>query len=371
MRSFRCLFDITESSFSIADPIKDEIGNLEINLKKVDGLNMITLIDRKDTEEGVPIHRGLKAIVDISADSMDKAINMARQRVDGILTMLTVVTNATVGEAQLQLGYETSNNATSTEYIQVEYLCSDHFKRKRVFDNDKFKNLVEKILKNSNKRISRAIRWYRKGLIETDPLDRFMSYWLGLENLDKTLGEMLGENIEKRNCVSCGEPYEVPSAKGVRSLFEKHSINGVKDFKRCRNLRVDLQHGAGDLETAMFQVSECSELCRIILLKGIYLALSLDVKEVQEGPEPIYNIHQPRIEFRGQYKIPPKDLPTIPLILIKNENIKATIVDGKRVFSFVDNIDSNINADMTIQMTFVTEKGVEANLENVKTVPKK
>jgi len=369
MRSFKVFFDINDSGFSIAEPYTDKIGELKINYKDNSNWALISLIDSKDILEGVFIHRGLKAIIDVYAESMSEAIDMARIRIEGFLTMLTLVTNATVGEAQLMLGYETTYEAISTEYIQIEYLYSDLFKKKRAFDKIRLDKLGDKLLKNNNKRISRAVRWYRKGLIETDPLDRFMSYWVGLENLNKVLSTLLGENAETRNCTACGEPYEVPIAKGIRSLFEKFSTNGLNDFKLCRDLRVDLQHGSGDLETAINKVNECSELCRIALLKAIFLSLDLNLNEIDSYPKPIYNIHQPYVEFRGEYKISPKDLPTIPLILFDSQNIKVSHVDGKREITLVDSLNTNVTVDMTIEMTFVSEQGVEINLVDVKTVP--
>lgn len=370
MKTFRCLFNITESSFSIADPYKNDIGQLEINLNEANGLSILRIIDHKDAIDGVPIHRGLRVTVDIIAESLDKAVEMARARVDGFMAMLTVVTNATVGEVLLKLGFETTEGATSTEYIQIEYLYNDLFKRKRAFDNNKLNNFGEKLLKVNDNRIFRTVRWYRKGLIEADPLDRFMSFWLGLENLNKKLAKLLGENTETRNCASCGLQYEVHTAKGIRSLFNKYSKNGLSDFNLCRKLRVDIQHGAGNLETAMSRADECSELCRLALLKGIYLVLDLDLKELEDGLVPIYNIQQPRIEFRGYYKIAPKDLPAVPLILINSQEIKVSVVDGKRTISLINQLDSNISADMTTQMTIITEHGLGTNNIDIKTVPK-
>jgi len=369
MRSFKLLFDIIGSSFSIAEPYTNDVGELTIDFKDNNRCTILKLIDWKNTQEGVAIHRGLKAIIDINADSMSEATEMARLRIEGFLSILTIITNATVGEAQLQLGYETTKDATSTEYIQIEYLYSDLFRRQRAFDNIRFNELGNKLFLNNNKRIIRAIRWYRKGLIEADPLDRFMSYWIGLENLNNPLMKLLGENIETRNCISCGEPYEVPTAKGIRSLFEKYSKNGLNDFKLCRDLRIDLQHGSGDLESAMSRINECSELCRLALLSAIYLTLDLDLKEPDSYPKPIYNIHQPHVEFRGEYKISPRDLPTIPMILINTEDIKVSNIDGKRQILLVDKIENNIVVDMTIEMTFVSEEGIDISMD-VKPVPK-
>lgn len=369
MKSFKLFFDVCDSSFSIAEPYMKEIGELEINLIESNKLILIKLVDNKDIQEGLAIHRGLRAIVNIQAESMNEATEMARVRVEGFLTMLTFITNATVGEVELYLGYETTEDVTSTEYIQIEYLKSDLFKRKRMVDHTIFQQLGEKLLRNNNKRISRAVRWYRKGLIEVDPLDRFMSYWIGLENLNNILMEKLGHNTEVRLCSSCGAPYKVPTAKGIRSLFEKYSPNGLKDFKICRDLRVDLQHGSGDLESVMNDVNECLEICRFALLKAIYISIDFSSFEIDNCQKPIYNIYQPRVEFRGHYHISPKDLTRAPILLINTQNFMVSYVDGKRTISFTDNIDSNIPVDMTIEMTIISEQGIETNVD-VKAIPK-
>ena len=371
MRRFRFFFDIPDCSFSIHKPYSKERGKFEVLIPSSDGFNSeIVIRDQKEeSTDGTIFHRGLKAKIDISGDNIESASEQVRDQLQAILSMATFQSNATVKDIYLELGYEITPDSETTEFLQVEYWKGDLLKKKRSLDIQILSVLIRKISQNQEKRISRAGRWYRKGLMEEDPFDRFSSFWVGLENLNKPLMTLLGEEPETRNCSSCSTPYEVPIAKGIRAIFKKYSNNGLEDFKLCRNLRVDLQHGTGDLSLALKQVGESAELCRKMLRIGIYLLLGLNkVEDFSEDQTPIYNIYYPRVEYRGHFKISPSELKQPPLLTITSR-VEVGGTDDERTVSLTDAIDSNVPAEVAFKTTLITEVGVRVELEDVRSVP--
>lgn len=371
MRRFCFLFDIPDCSFSIHKPYSKERGEFEVLIPSSGGFtSKIIIRDQKELIDGAIFHRGLKAKIDISGDNIESASEQVKDQLQAILSMATFQSNATVKDIYLELGYEITPDSETTEFLQVEYWKGDLLKKKRSLDIQILSVLIKKISQNQEKRISRAGRWYRKGLMEEDPFDRFSSFWVGLENLNKPLMTLLGEEPETRNCSSCSTPYEVPIAKGIRAIFKKYSNNGLEDFKLCRNLRVDLQHGTGDLSLALKQVGESAELCRKMLRIGIYLLLGLTkVEDFSEDQAPIYNIYYPRVEYRGHFKISPSELKQPPLLTITSRDIEVGGTDDERTVSLTDAIDSNVPAAVTFKTTLITEVGVRVELEDVRSVP--
>ncbi len=311
MRRFCFLFDVPDCSFSIHKPYSKERGEFEVLIPSSDGFNSeIVIRDQKEeSTDGTVFHRGLKAKIDISGDNVGSASEQAKDQLQAILSMATFQSNATVKDIYLKLGYEITPDSETTEFLQVEYWNGDLLKKKRSLDMQRLPILVEKIFQNQEERVSRAGRWYRKGLMEEDPFDRFSSFWIGLESINKPLMILLGEEPEIRNCSSCNAPYEAPTVKGVRAIFKTYSNNGLEDFRFCRGLRVRLQHGAENLSLALQQVEKGSELCRKMLRIGIYLLLGLTkVEDFSEDQVPIYNVYYPRVEYRGHFNISPSEL---------------------------------------------------------------
>ena len=372
MRRFRFLFNVPDCSFSIQKPYSKEIGKFELSILEPDGsTSKIILRDHKETTEKVIFHRGIKATIDITRDSIESASEQAKDQLQAVLSMATFQSNATVKEIYLELGYEITPNSEKTEFLQVEYWQGNLFKKKRSLDMQRLQVLVEKTFEKQEKRIWRAGRWYRKALMEEDPFDRFSSFWIGLENLNKPLMILLGEEPETRNCRSCNTPYEVPFAKGIRAIFKKYSNNGLEDFKLCRNLRVDLQHGTGDLSLALKKVGESAELSRKMLRIGIYLLLGLPREEdFSEDQAPICNIYFPRLEYRGHFKVSPSELKQPPLLTITSTDLKVEGSEEERKVSITDTIDSDIPATVTFTTTFITEVGYKVEVCDERSVSK-
>lgn len=176
MRKYKYIFSINHSSVSVAEPFNGETGKYEISIPDGTYETIITFADYKEFNKDTANHLGLVVTVELYADDIDKGCVEAQIRANYISVILSFITNATISEPLIVLGYERSDTSENTEFIQYYYMNGDVMKQKRTMNQSLFDNLGILIMKNANKRISRAIRWYRMGLHEKDPIDRFMYF---------------------------------------------------------------------------------------------------------------------------------------------------------------------------------------------------
>jgi hypothetical protein len=205
--------------------------------------------------------------------------------------MISVQANAPAYEPFLEYGHETTHGRSELEYVQIHRFQGALFQRKRVLDMPAVERLIEQSLKTpDDAHVGRAFRWYRKGLMEEDALDRFAAFWLALENLNPVLARLLGETPEIRSCANCGGPYEVDTLKGVRRLFHQNSRHGLRDFRECREVRVGIMHGVRPISSVSQVVDLQMVIARKMVRRGLGLILGLSDSELGGDPEPYFTL---------------------------------------------------------------------------------
>lgn len=372
LRRYKYIFSINHSSVSVAEPFNGETGKYEISIPEGTYETIITFADYKEFNKDTANHLGLVVTVELYADDIDRGCVQAQIRANYISVILSFITNATISEPLIVLGYEISDTAENTDFIQYYYMNGEELKQKRIMNQSLFDNLGILIMKNGSKRISRAIRWYRMGLHEKDPIDRFMYFWIGLECLNTLLIEELKVSPETDTCKSCGSTYIKPNTTiGIKALFLNYYKEKSFGFNKCNRLRNELLHGYGDLEDAIGVADKCAESSRKMLLKGIFLLLKLgqDISEIY--PEPLYNLQMPHIEYRGLYEIAPKDLMKDPFLLIEIRSFEMKYINNQKSISMASRIDANIPDTLRLSgIYFVAEDGLRMQIDGIKTNPK-
>lgn len=372
LRRYKYIFSINHSSVSVAEPFNGETGKYEISIPEGTYETIITFADYKEFNKDTANHLGLVVTVELYADDIDRGCVQAQIRANYISVILSFITNATISEPLIVLGYEISDTAENTDFIQYYYMNGEELKQKRTMNQSLFDNLGILIMKNGSKRISRAIRWYRMGLHEKDPIDRFMYFWIGLECLNTLLIEELKVSPETDTCKSCGSTYIKPNTTiGIKALFLNYYKEKSFGFNKCNRLRNELLHGYGDLEDAIGVADKCAESSRKMLLKGIFLLLKLgqDISEIY--PEPLYNLQMPHIEYRGLYEIAPKDLMKDPFLLIDITNFEIKTNNNQKSIFMASRIDANIPDTLRLSgIYFVAENGLRMEIDGTKTNPK-
>jgi len=366
VRSFRFFYEIPRSALAIADRYGRQSGSFELRFPDGDPELRhswrLTLSDLTGVDpSGVPVHLGLRAQVDIHGEDLDAAEAQARARLDGILSMIAIQANASVGEIDLTLGYDTTPGSPSVEFMQVQRFEGQLLDRKRDLDAERVTQVIQHCLDSGDDNIGRAARWYRKGLIEDDSFDRFLHFWLGLENLNSRLARLLGGKPELRNCTNCGVAYEAPTAIGIKALFVQHSPGGFEDFKACRNLRVDLQHGLRPLSVIGRTVDECSELCRLALQLGLYLLIELTPGDARASPEPIFTLKAPWIEYRGIYESSSDDMSVVPELIFEPGTLEVWHEGDRRRMRLSRQIRSNVEAPGVMHGRMFVARGISVD----------
>lgn len=372
MRRFKYYFVIDHSSVSFAHPFNGEIGQYEIVMSEGEYETTILISDAKEFNENLSNHIGLSTTVELFAPNIDEGLKLAQIRANYATVILSVITNATINEPILIMGLETTESAKSTEFVQNFYMDGETLKQKRVVDGDMFENFLRVMIKRDEKRIGRAVRWYRKGLNEVDSIDRFMYFWLGLESMNKLLSNQFPEEPIVRTCKICGDTQELKTINGIRSLFKNFGEDLEFGYKECKELRKELQHGFGDIEKAITIAPQCADSCRIMLAKGLFIILEMGINTIEKHPNPVYNLIMPRLEFRGKYNIAPSDLTIIPSLIIKDDDIRVKIENGKCAVSFLNRVDTNIPLSLELYgINFIAENGVSMVIDDIKLTPKR
>lgn len=372
MRRYKYIFNINHSSISVAEPFNGETGKYEISMPDGAYETIITFADYKEFNKDIANHLGLVITVKLYADDIDRGYGQAQIRANYISVILSFITNATISEPIIELGYEISDTAENTEFIQYFYMNGEELKQKRTMNKSLFDSLGILVMKNDSKRISRAIRWYRMGLHEKDPIDRFMYFWIGLECLNTLLIKELKVSPETDTCKNCGSTYKKPNTTiGIKALF----LNCYKEksfgFNKCYRLRNELVHGYGDLEDALGVADKCAESSRQMLLKGLFLLLELGQNISEIYPEPLHNLQMPHIEYRGLFEIAPKNLTTDPCLLIEISSFDMKYINNQKSISMVSRIDANIPDTLRLSgIYFVAEDGLRMQIDGIETNPK-
>jgi hypothetical protein len=372
LRRYKYIFSINHSSVSVAEPFSGETGKYEISIPDGAYETIITFADYKEFNKDTANHLGLVVTVELNADDIDRGCVEAKIRANYISVILSFITNATISEPIIELGYEISDTAENTEFIQYYYMNGEELKQKRTMNQSLFDNLGILIMKNGSKRISRAIRWYRMGLHEKDPIDRFMYFWIGLECLNTLLIEELKVSPETDTCKNCGSTYKKPNTTiGIKVLFLNHHKEKSFGFNKCNRLRNELLHGYGDLEDAIGVADKCAESSRNMLLKGIFILLKLGQDILEIYPEPLHNLQMPHIEYRGLFEIAPKNLTTDPCLLIEIRSFEMKYINNQKSISMASRIDANIPDTLRLSgIYFVAEDGLRMQIDGIKTNPK-
>ena len=148
--------------------IKFEQGNNVILCRYMDIL-------AKD-QHGTDLHVGIQAEIELNASSLDEAVRKGGEIGDVFLTFMSFTARAGVEPLQPHLAYDITPGVADREFVQFIYNIDLPVVAKRALEGDRFRKLLETIQKSEYKqRIGRAMRWYRKSLLEHDVLNKFMN----------------------------------------------------------------------------------------------------------------------------------------------------------------------------------------------------
>jgi len=236
-----------------------KLGTLTLNFAEPDGLKTVTITKIEETVKGTIIQTGLRFRVLLSSENIRKAIDSAKALVDGIVSVLTMMTGKGMDIPREEIAFEISPNVEEREFLQVFYDPPLILPSRRQVDPQPIIDFIERQLRlpqSFSERLARAIRWYRLGAMVTDIFDQFNCFWIGLEAMNPLLQEKFLVKDDQTTCPQCGLRVTPPTIAGVKLFIEEKMKDGKLLYKNIRKLRTGIMHSTMKLQEIQQLVSE-------------------------------------------------------------------------------------------------------------------
>jgi len=223
----------------------------------------LVLYDWLRKEDGIRVHDGLGLDLLVRAGDDEEAFSTARNLAEGVINLISYSTATACKEAALISRYEIPARIGDTRFTHQLQSPTQLFGDTRPIDREVFARVFscyDAADMGTKSRLSRAMQWLRKGSMEQNAVDQFMSYWVGLEAVSSLVLEALSipptelfptcskckEQITE--CPECGNTLGRPNEmQGVAELFALNIEGGREAYKRIRSNRGRLFHGGKEL----------------------------------------------------------------------------------------------------------------------------
>jgi hypothetical protein len=248
-----------------------ERGKLVFNFPEPTETTIVTMTNIFDKDPaGNEIPVGLTLEVKVNAQNIDEAIIKAKGIGDGVTSFASLCSGLGMPTVREELAYETTPGASDRSLLQFFHDVPVSPSRREI-DHIAMISMMDKAinLSNSDKkdRVVRAIRWYRRGSLAIDALEKFTWYWTGLEALNPLLQDTFHVTVT------------TPRASGIRAAVHNLLQEGKTLYPRMRDLRNGLVHSGSDLKTMTPDALALHNVTREVLLRAILLVLDVSVTE--------------------------------------------------------------------------------------------
>lgn len=207
---------------------------------------------------GKKIHFGLMIIAEVFANSEDDAVSISMMYSEAIMNMF-VFSTLSVSSAprvisiicfeKLESGFKNNVYAFNPTEAVIKIVPIEFEKFDQIYKG------CNRII--NSERAMRAMSWLRKGINEKNSIDKFVSFWVGLEVVKGIFPKINGIEEKKRNVfkkirvylseIICGKYADV--RKNEWEDIENVFVEKLKrsDFKKIKQARSAILHGFGEL----------------------------------------------------------------------------------------------------------------------------
>ncbi len=259
----------------------------------------LVLYDQIRDEEGVLVHEGLGLDLDVPASSLDEAIPKAQNLAEGLVNLISYVTMASCNPALVVSSHEIPEAPADADVVWIHQKTRVPLGDLKPISPDRLNaayGLYDIATEENKWRISQALQWLRRGLIELDTVGQFIAYWVGLESAASALADILSLKQEElwptcskckheiRACPECEESLGRPNQMAsVALVFEQFVEGGKRTYSRLRTLRAKLFHGGKKLRREFLEeLQEALPIAQEALSVAIGLMLGMDQTELRE-----------------------------------------------------------------------------------------
>ena len=242
----------------------------------------VTNICEKDPA-GNEIPVGLTLEVKVNAQNIDEAITKAKGIADGVTSFVSLCSGLGMPIVREELAYEITPGVSDRSFLQFFHEIPVRPSRREI-DHVAMIDIMDKVINlgdsDKKNRVLRAIRWYRRGALAVDALERFTWYWIGLETLNPLLQDTFNVSDDPTHCPKCKHEWvSIPTVSGIRAAVQEFMPDGRTLYTRMKDLRIGLIHGKTDLKTMMSEAVVLHNLTREVLVRAILLILGISPTE--------------------------------------------------------------------------------------------
>jgi hypothetical protein len=314
------------------------------------GATTVAMRDYIRQEEANKLHLGLEFIVQTHATNEEGAKDKSKTFVETILNFISFSTLSSCDAASIINIIEIKRDTNLSPFQHYIYPFKDDFiiGSSVKIDAAVFGEIWNKYNKSGHqKRLMRAMSWFRKGLNETG-LDEFISYWIGVEILREILKRIyMKENVTDDKWV------------GTKKVVEdKVQYSKFSEIKEIRN---GILHGYKELSDEF--VKEAVKYTPI-LRKGLIACIST-ILDISDGTlNKIVNKEVRRVKLE-QWQIIKGNFENLPStfdgMIINYPKIEVKIKDkemnrGK---------DGRLNITSKLEYTFLSGGDIKFKIKEV------
>lgn len=274
MNKYFVRFRITTPN-TVAD-MKDKEKKLILGYDFIDGDDKFIIYDKP---------AGLIADGYIYADTMDNGQKKSSDIINNIINLIDFSTSTSSGVPFLDMIYDASPGKKQRK-IKKFFRIEDEKRNFVIINKEILTNAFKVFITNNDNRITRASNWLRKGNFEEKTVDKFISYWTGLEAINKLLCDhfKISSKDRARIC-KCGEIINGLTSIGIEKLFSDVLKIDNDIFHKIRRARGKLLHGGGPLDDDFIkEIKDCNPIVHRALINGLGMLLEMD-NEIIESIE--------------------------------------------------------------------------------------
>jgi hypothetical protein len=191
-----------ESHLRLMERPGDDARRWNLNLNDaVAGLIEISIFDEIEVRgEGVPVHVGVRVVVDRHSSDLDAAVAEAEHHAAVALALLSASARAPTDSRTLDLAYEITPDADVRQIRQWFWNTPIVVGKTPVPEalfGDLFTSFTECTDEKLLWRITQSISWHQRALAEADAVARFTGLWIACEALEPRLRELFEIRDEK------------------------------------------------------------------------------------------------------------------------------------------------------------------------------
>lgn len=266
------------------------------------GAAVVDVTNWQSVDPAGPYHRGLFFDVRVDAADHDAALTAARPLLEQVEGALAFATASGVLHSAPVVAYREEGAGTrALQHDELPVVAAT----RRHLDRDHFRlfwDALQACDSDRRDRVDRAMAWYRKGTFEELVLDRFQSWWNGLEALNPRLQEKheLQTQGPSRPCPHCRQSVPGgPIASGIQFAIEQ--VSDPETWKRIHAARNDIAHARRPLRESIGRIEPVLDVVGRALRDAVLdlLGIHKDARAAfASTPLPVPREYEARLEYR-------------------------------------------------------------------------